>query len=113
MSREDDCRIAQWLGLFKGYELNHLLEVYASIESYNCIKHYTTSGSDAIALLPVLVNKGYGCHLNGSLAGDFVTFDFFIRHAPKQCIESVCQPTVAAAITSAVLALIEKEEVEG
>ena len=61
----------------------------------------------AITLMPILVERGYGCHLNGSLAGDFVTFDFFIRYAPKKQIESVCKVSISKAIYDAMAELLD------
>jgi hypothetical protein len=96
MSREDDKKIAEWLGW----------EEDISQGIAGC-PHYTTSDADAITLLPVLVERGYDWSLRT------------IGYAPpntecciyKDDIEIVIlQPTISKAITSAILELMVKEE---
>jgi hypothetical protein len=69
---------------------------------------YCGKDQDAVLLLPILVERGYGVTLNGTLAADYVSFDCHIRHKPKQVISAVGL-TVAEAISAAVLDLIAYE----
>lgn len=72
---------------------------------YDTPPNYCKSDTAAVKLLPLLVERGYGVTLNGTLAADYVSFDCHIRHKPKQVI-SVVEMTVAGAISAAVLQLI-------
>lgn len=77
----------------------------------NCPRHSNGSNPPdysrdevAVGLIPILLNRGYVSHLNATLSGDFNTYDYFIRGFA----ESICQPTIAAAIVAAVSELIER-----
>jgi hypothetical protein len=107
MSREDDRLIASWLG-HKIVEHCPCGEGCDSIETQHGIEYlpdYSTSDSDAIALLPVLVEK-YSVRLEDDLEWSFT---IWADTADKWIVKAFNKPTIAAAITSAVLQLIEKE----
>ena len=114
MSREQDAKIAEWLG-FKLYKekFNNGFRRYWSRwpgETYtiNTLPHYTTSDTDAISLFPVLADREYTFDLSwtGSKVYDWT---FGIYKNDKEVVWICKQPTIAAAISSAVLQLIESE----
>ena len=112
MSREQDAKIAEWLG-FKLYKekFNNGFRRYWSRgpgETYtiNTLPHYTTSDTDAIALLSVLVERGYWWSMFADRRGYCCYIGIEGCSSEYRAPE---RPTIAAAISSAVLQLIESE----
>jgi hypothetical protein len=74
----------------------------------NVIPRYTTSDADAITLLPILVERGYEPEMwHNALTKMWWVAIFYPTKRTKSC--EVAAPTIAAAISSAVLELIERE----
>ena len=118
MSRENDKKIAEWLGWVQSPVIKSAWNKPDGQGLYlDILPNYTTSDSDAIILLPVLVERGYCVALIGSVEDNS-------EMTPSENIEMTYQvaidyhkilvhaSTISKAITSAVLQLIEKEEKE-
>lgn len=114
--RENDKKIAEWLQPerclydyeeefdYAAYDDSVTGEKYCSME----LPYYSTSDSDAITLLPALVKRGYNWklkHMDGEVQC-WLTIPHMI--AP---VFYAIKPTIATAITAAVIELIEKERV--
>jgi len=101
MSREEDKKISNWACLLKltGNPNGEWIET----------PHFTTSDSDAITLLPVLVERGYAVNLSGSEM--VVECAIAWLHGDKVYeVSAFDRPTISAAITSAILQLIDSEK---
>lgn len=138
--REDDKRIAEWLGVFDKFQccvdgeedaddtcvldkgLNYRDCTYGQelhnnnkpktectywVNTNKVALDYTTSDADAISLLPVLVERGYGVSLIGQ-EGVYV-FDIVRPLISPIQLWSGEGASIAAAITTATLQLIESE----
>jgi len=107
MSREDDAIIAEWLGWTdcrkraQGEWGGFTPDNYGAI-----IPHFTTSDADAISLLPVLVERGYNVSVSDYYLRSWVAC---IEQDDMDNINSPQSPTIAAAISGAVLELIGRE----
>lgn len=107
--REDDIKINEWLGLKPHIFLGDSWLITRSNGFSEVMPEYYTSDSDAVTLIPVLVERGYGVSLvaqEGVYVCDIVKPDAVPVaeiHSSDDCT------SIAAAVTQALLALIEKE----
>lgn len=116
MSRETDKKIAEWLG-YKSVKHCPCGEDCDSVETPDGIeylRYYSEDDADAVSLLPVLVERGHTFELIGGVEDNQylskeenrdMTYSFNIRD-----YDYYNAPTIAAAISSAVCELIEKEK---
>ncbi len=93
MSRENDATIGKWVGMSP----RHIVMELPS---------FTTSDADAISLLPVLVERGYNVSVSDYYLRSWVAC---IEQDDMDNINSPQSPTIAAAISGAVLELIGRE----
>jgi len=119
-NREQDERIAEWLGwTFKHsqsygdyYFTNGTLDVEYC--SHRLLPNFTTSDAEAISLLPTLAGRGfepalmYRCEKHPIVKQGWMCSIFNYNTAEVVAAISA-QPTIASAITSAVLKLIKCE----
>ena len=111
MNRETDKRIAKWLGWFQlengnWYHNKTLQKTEYKYLIGSTLPLFSTSDSIAITLLPVLVTRGY--HYSIKNLESWTEFILY-KDPAKKCISSGLGTTISEAITSAVIALIEKE----
>lgn len=110
-------KIAKWLGwCFVDAPVPHFRKlegVDIHVRPIDMMPDYEHSDSDAVTLLPILVERGYYpalCyHESGDYKGNWV-MDFGTDEYQEGISEIVCaEPTIAAAITSAIIQLIDRE----
>lgn len=113
----NNAKIARWLGhdtkvcFYGEQQAIFLRNIKTPKDDWQEVPDYENSDASAITLLPVLVEKGYKPELAWVT---FVTPNCweFIVHSPT-CREKdrvrVKAPTISAAITQAILKLIESE----
>lgn len=104
MTDNDKIKIAKWAGWAKtngGNWINPLTKLIKFTHPY-----YSTD-AEAIALLPVLVEKGYFVQME---CGN----DAWVRVIiGSDIVEGCIRPTIHEAVTAAVLQVIEKEASDG
>lgn len=106
MSIESDKMIAEWLGWTEHATSPSFMKNTKGLTRK--ARYYTTNDKDAITLLPVLVERGYYWFLR-SFTATTVMMEIRDVHGDPQ-VRFKVEPTISAAITSAVLSLIEKEK---
>lgn len=117
MAREIDAKIAEWLGLkvlklrdYAFLQERYNYEVVAGRTVDNMpntypVPNYTTRDSDAILLLPVLVERGY---VNSELSYHNMHWWFKIQKIGYNSpVYYAMKPTIAEAISEALVKLIE------
>lgn len=95
MSREGDKKIALWAGTLRK---NGACEIFGK---------YTTSDADAISLLPVLMARDYSYCLK-SYPDNLIFFQIYDM-VENPITRYNVQPTIAKAVSIAVLSLVAKE----
>ena len=109
MSRENDNKIATWLG-FSGTGLPNSFGDKEPCNPFAChilpTPNYSTSDADAITLLPELVKRWHEVALEYNK--DIGEWQFYIPDLEH----GVWGLTISGAICAAVLELIDKEEAE-
>jgi hypothetical protein len=115
MSREDDKKIAEWVG-WKNNKYGFFTPpgLDPNAPTYPTIPNYTTNDSAAITLLPVLVEKKYHPELYLSRGDCLWSFRIWQRRPDEpggtyDVIAFESGGTIAASITSAILSLIARE----
>jgi len=113
----DNQKIAEWLGwktnsygYFNPPDLHPMMNALHNYE----VPNYKTSNADAISLLPVLVERGWNVCLRNVDIPERTKWEFGAYKEDSEYLEIESlqlKPTIAQAISSAVLELIEKEKV--
>ena len=118
MSREDDAKIALWLGwIQEPCDCNDSLYCGCWIDpkdpdkDYTTLPYYTTSDEDAMLLLPLLTKKGYRVGLEYGLYPHWCFMIYFWSNNDwYTCAKMVGKSKViSSAITSAVIGLIDSK----
>jgi len=117
--RDDDKKIAGWLGwvnhrgLTTGFVMPYSYWMDGGIR-HEQLPFFTTSDSDAITLPPVLVERYKALQfkwvLESQTQDDCYHCSLAFLEDKLEWFESGWQPTISAAITSAILQLIDKEK---
>ena len=110
MSRETDRIIAEWLGWKPCRDEDGEQYAWFTPTGFKMVSDIDfDKDSDAITLLPVLVDKGYYCKLEADDYYDKRLWRFDISDGKGMHIKSTNHQEISEAITAAVLQLIDKE----
>jgi hypothetical protein len=105
MSREQDAKIYEWLGHSVNY-VKHEKEYYCNICGGYVCKSYTTSDGYTVTLLSVLVERGHHPEMYHTTDSEgFSSWYFQVDPGERYHVSE----SISAAISSAVLALIDRE----
>jgi len=107
MSREQDIKIAEWFGYKPHIFMRDTWLITMPNEFSENLPNYTEYDANAIALLPLLVERGYDCALCN--VGEGWSLEYGIHDTFQTTTDSHPHKTISEAITAAVLQLIEHE----